>query len=474
MTTTVENDFFPFACGQGASVLTQAQYAGMPSLIANGFTAGVAPAIQLNKVWRQSSIMAAVLAQLIVANTGQPAIDDGTTATLQANLQAAIAAISQHGGDGRYSPLAANIQFIQQSQPVTLASHGMIEFNGNAASTITLPDPTQNTPVLTYVWNGSASSQLTLATAAGGFFGPGVPANGATFSIPPGYGAWVCSDSRNYIVLSSCYTKSPPAGDSTALIPNTAWTQTAIANAVTAAIAALNMPQYATGAALASAIAGLNIGQYATNTALANAVAPLAQASRIGSNAGAVLYQAAATQPLSDIGKLVELSGSFTLNTPSFNGVPAGAAMEYINTGNGPVTISGNGASFFYNGAIVGSITLQSGQSVRCVFDGISIVVTGGFGAASIGSNPYQKLPSGVIFQWGAASVASASDTLVTLPVAFPNQLGQVLLGEAYNLGSSVAIYGSWSINTASPKTSFYLRNSSASGNAVSWFAIGN
>ncbi|WP_232346403.1 hypothetical protein [Cupriavidus sp. USMAA2-4] len=86
----IQNDFLPFAAGAGANVLTQAQYAALTSLIANGFSAGVAPSAQLNKVWRQSSIMTAVLAQFIVANTGQTAIDDGTTATLLANLATAI------------------------------------------------------------------------------------------------------------------------------------------------------------------------------------------------------------------------------------------------------------------------------------------------------------------------------------------------------------------------------------------------
>ncbi|WP_157903214.1 hypothetical protein [Cupriavidus malaysiensis] len=86
----IQNDFLTFAAGSGANVLTQAQYAALTSLLANGFSAGVAPSAQLNKVWRQSSIMTAVLAQFIVANTGQTAIDDGTTATLLANLATAI------------------------------------------------------------------------------------------------------------------------------------------------------------------------------------------------------------------------------------------------------------------------------------------------------------------------------------------------------------------------------------------------
>ncbi|MGX6999923.1 phage tail protein [Caballeronia sp. KNU42] len=90
----VENDFLVFAGQSGANVVPQSSYAGQ-TWQQGGFVAGIAPSAQLNKPWRQSSIMAAVLAQFIVNNSGQPAIDDGTTATLLANLQAAMSAI--HG-----------------------------------------------------------------------------------------------------------------------------------------------------------------------------------------------------------------------------------------------------------------------------------------------------------------------------------------------------------------------------------------
>lgn len=83
------NDFLPFGAGAGANVLVQADYAALPARL-TGFSAGTAKSIELNKVWRQSSIMSAVLAQLIVDLTGQNAIDDGTLTTLLANLKAAI------------------------------------------------------------------------------------------------------------------------------------------------------------------------------------------------------------------------------------------------------------------------------------------------------------------------------------------------------------------------------------------------
>ena len=101
----IENDFLPFAVGAGANVLTQSAYAALAA-ISTGYQAGTAQSAALNKTWRQSSIIAAVIAQFIVAETGQPAIDDGTTATLLANLTSAIQAASQNSGDSRYAQIS--------------------------------------------------------------------------------------------------------------------------------------------------------------------------------------------------------------------------------------------------------------------------------------------------------------------------------------------------------------------------------
>ena len=90
----LQNDFLPFATGVGANVLSQSAYAAL-SAISTGYQSGVAQSNALNKTWRQSSIMAAVLAQLINNNAGQPAVDDGTTATLLANLTTAISVIAR-------------------------------------------------------------------------------------------------------------------------------------------------------------------------------------------------------------------------------------------------------------------------------------------------------------------------------------------------------------------------------------------
>lgn len=83
------NDFKAFATSGGANVLTQAQYIALTTLIANGFQAGTAQSSQLNKVWRQASIMSAVLAQFVSDQTGLDVLDDGTTSNILANLKTA-------------------------------------------------------------------------------------------------------------------------------------------------------------------------------------------------------------------------------------------------------------------------------------------------------------------------------------------------------------------------------------------------
>ncbi|WP_244130877.1 hypothetical protein [Burkholderia pyrrocinia] len=91
---SIQNDFLPFATGPGANVVDQTTYAALAALT-TGFVSGTSQSIQVNKVWRQSSIMSAVIAQFIVAQTGQAAVDDGTTATLLSNFTKAVNAASK-------------------------------------------------------------------------------------------------------------------------------------------------------------------------------------------------------------------------------------------------------------------------------------------------------------------------------------------------------------------------------------------
>lgn len=126
------NDFLPFATAAGANVVSQATYAGL-SAIATGYQAGVAQSAQLNKTWRQSSIMAAVVAQFIVDTTGANAVDDGTIATLEANF---IAALRLAGVFIGTDTGAANACVVNLTPPVTALTDNMVLwFKAKAANT---------------------------------------------------------------------------------------------------------------------------------------------------------------------------------------------------------------------------------------------------------------------------------------------------------------------------------------------------
>lgn len=84
----------------------------------------------------------------------------------------------------------------------------------------------------------------------------------------------------------------------------------------------------------------------------------------------------------------------------------------------------------------------------------------------SLGTSGYQKLPSGLIIQWGVSSSIPASGSLaIAFPVAFPNACSAVFLqGRApsyYQYPTSILLSG------------FTANNSAGQANTVYWFAIG-
>lgn len=83
------NNFKPFAIGSGANVTSQADYEALAAL-ATGFQAGKASSAQINKALRQATVMAYVLAQYISDTASVDVLDNGTPATLLANLKSGL------------------------------------------------------------------------------------------------------------------------------------------------------------------------------------------------------------------------------------------------------------------------------------------------------------------------------------------------------------------------------------------------
>lgn len=84
-----KNDFKPFATGAGANVMSQADWEALIAL-STGFQSGKASSAQMNKAFRQGTVMASVLAQFISDLTAADVLDNGNTANILLNLKSAV------------------------------------------------------------------------------------------------------------------------------------------------------------------------------------------------------------------------------------------------------------------------------------------------------------------------------------------------------------------------------------------------
>ncbi|ECF4166111.1 hypothetical protein E5156_14840 [Salmonella enterica subsp. enterica serovar Florida] len=96
-----KNEFKAFAVGENANVLTQTEYENLPA-VTSGFQAGIAESVQLNKVWRQASVIAAMLGQFTADKSGNDVVDDGKLDVLMNSFMKALLNNSTEQLDPRY------------------------------------------------------------------------------------------------------------------------------------------------------------------------------------------------------------------------------------------------------------------------------------------------------------------------------------------------------------------------------------
>jgi hypothetical protein len=88
----------------------------------------------------------------------------------------------------------------------------------------------------------------------------------------------------------------------------------------------------------------------------------------------------------------------------------------------------------------------------------------------SLSTNGYQKLPGGLIMQWGNVSPAINTTTTVTFPTAFPNACVSVQLTILNSTTSDVYVMR---VNQTPTTTDFVIRNSQGTSYFTYWLAIG-
>ncbi|WP_244101319.1 gp53-like domain-containing protein [Burkholderia ambifaria] len=144
-------------------------------------------------------------------------------------------------------------------------------------------------------------------------------------------------------------------------------------------------------------------------------------------------------------------TGNYAVTLPRASSVPAGVRLEFVSgIGVAPVTISRQGTDVIYMNANTSltSVPMALGDSFVVESDGTnwysvggstSLAFTNGF-SASFATSGYQKLPSGMIFQWVTGGSDANGNMNLTLPIAFPN----AVLGGIANEGFP----GGWGVNT--------------------------
>lgn len=101
-------------------------------------------------------------------------------------------------------------------------------------------------------------------------------------------------------------------------------------------------------------------------------------------------------------------------------------------------------------------------------------VATASYSTKSLSSTGYQKLPSGLIIQWGSISIAAESSATVTLPLTFPNSFLQGFAGAILDASITSAVASAY----VSPLTTSTILVSndgygSSTTKTIAWFVIG-
>lgn len=155
----------------------------------------------------------------------------------------------------------------------------------------------------------------------------------------------------------------------------------------------------------------------------------------LGSLAGQGGYSVSTRLNVADVGKLIGVSGNVTITLPMASDVVAGSLI-HLRIGNGStvtvVPASGQTLSDLRAMSIASLVATGATYIVlRSYPDGTGWEVLGGDTAlrssalfqSSLSASGYQKLPSGLIFQWVYGSSDANGNVSLTLPIQFPNAL---------------------------------------------------
>lgn len=162
------------------------------------------------------------------------------------------------------------------------------------------------------------------------------------------------------------------------------------------------------------------------------------------------------------------------LASPTFTGTPAApTAAAGTNTTQLATTAFVQQETPAASQTVSGLIEIATNAEVAAGTDTVRAITAAGLFSTltkSHSTSGYQKLPNGLIIQWGDTAVLSSSaDVTTTFPIAFPNACFSVVCTQNYSAGSGVTGYAA---SGNSGLTGFVSRANST-GNGFRYIAIG-
>ena len=129
------------------------------------------------------------------------------------------------------------------------------------------------------------------------------------------------------------------------------------------------------------------------------------------------------------IGQFLVYTAGCTATLPLAASGNAGSVISFLATANGCIVARQSTNNIVMGGITLTSVTLNGGDTLELVSNGTDWYVKGGSASlinsavfnSALTASGYQKLPSGLIYQWGTTTSSATADVAVTYPIAFPS-----------------------------------------------------
>ena len=158
----------------------------------------------------------------------------------------------------------------------------------------------------------------------------------------------------------------------------------------------------------------------------------------LGNLAGMTIYTVNASMPVTDFGRIVlaNTGGAITLTLPPVGGgVPTGSSIYIRNVGAAPLTVvpPAGGSMSVIATVNLPNVVVNPGSSLMVTVQGNNYFLDGSGSlkhafdfTGSLSLSGYQRLPGGLIIQWGLVTGTTGALT-ATYPIAFPNGVLQLV-----------------------------------------------